>query len=104
MGQLVAASKSRGDAAGTGVRIGGAAAIATSATSRRTQAVRLPPPFNSPGFDFTPSFSADGRALIFASDRAPKAMTLSGAGAGGLSDLHAAPTALLPPEPGADAR
>jgi hypothetical protein len=32
-------------------------------------AQRLPPPFNAPGMDFTPSFSADGRTLRWASQR-----------------------------------
>ncbi|KRD75812.1 hypothetical protein ASE43_13320 [Lysobacter sp. Root983] len=32
-------------------------------------AVRLPPPINAPGMDFTPSLSADGRELRFASMR-----------------------------------
>ncbi|MGO1068901.1 hypothetical protein [Lysobacter sp. CA199] len=32
-------------------------------------AVRLPPPINAPGMDFTPSFSADGKELRFASMR-----------------------------------
>ena len=34
-------------------------------------ALRLPAPINAPGMDFTPSFSADGRALYFASERKP---------------------------------
>lgn len=54
-------------------------------------AVRLPAPFNSPGFDYTPAFSADGAALYFASDRAPAGMVETGAGAGGLSDLYVLP-------------
>ncbi|WP_082124590.1 PD40 domain-containing protein [Lysobacter capsici] len=33
-------------------------------------AVRLPPPINAPGMDFTPSLTADGKALRFASMRA----------------------------------
>lgn len=32
-------------------------------------AVRLPAPFNAPGMDFTPAFSADGRTLYWASQR-----------------------------------
>lgn len=34
-------------------------------------AVRLPAPFNAPGMDFTPAFSADGARLYFASERQP---------------------------------
>jgi len=45
------------------------------ATRRTAQgwspAVRLPSPINAPGMDFTPSFSADGQSLYFASERKP---------------------------------
>lgn len=36
-----------------------------------SRAVRLPSPLNAAGLDFTPSFSADGRTLRFASRRKP---------------------------------
>jgi hypothetical protein len=58
-------------------------------------AIRLPSPFTSAGFDFTPSFSADGRLLRFASDRAPAGLSETGPGAGGLADLYAVPVADL---------
>ena len=46
-------------------------------------AVRLPAPFNAPGMDFTPAFSADGRTLYWASQRA---------GANGNADVFAVST------------
>ncbi len=52
------------------------------------EAVRLPSPINSAGFDFTPAFSADGTLLRFASDRAPSGLPETGPGAGGLADLY----------------
>ena len=57
------------------------------------RAIRLPSPVNSAGFDFTPSFSADGTLLRFASDRAPAGLPETGPGAGGLADLYAVPAA-----------
>ncbi len=56
-----------------------------------SQAIRLPSPINSAGFDFTPAFSADGTLLRFASDRAPSGLPETGPGAGGLSDIYAVP-------------
>jgi hypothetical protein len=58
-------------------------------------ALRLPSPFNSAGFDFTPGFSSDGRLLRFASDRASAGLSETGPGAGGLADLYAVPAAEL---------
>ncbi len=49
------------------------------------EAVRLPEPFSSSGFDFTPSFTPDGTGLYFASDRA----------AAGLSDIYLVSTSEL---------
>lgn len=55
-------------------------------------AVRLAAPFNAPGMDFTPSFSADGRTLRWASQRRPDGTApMQGAGA----DLYIAPTTEL---------
>lgn len=34
-----------------------------------SEAIRLPAPFNAPGMDFTPAFTADGRTLYWASQR-----------------------------------
>lgn len=34
-----------------------------------SEAIRLPPPFNAAGMDFTPAFTADGRTLYWASQR-----------------------------------
>ncbi len=55
-------------------------------------AERLPPPYNSSGFDFTPAFSADGHQLSFASDRRIDGAVERGTGAGGLADLYIAGT------------
>lgn len=54
-----------------------------------SQAIRLPSPINSTGFDFTPAFSADGTLLRFASDRASSGLPETGPG--GLSDLYVVP-------------
>ena len=55
-------------------------------------AVRLAAPFNAPGMDFTPSFSADGRSLRWASQRSADGTTAApGAGA----DIYVASTAPL---------
>ena len=50
-------------------------------------AVRLPAPFNAPGMDFTPAFSADGRVLRWASQRPAQE---GAATADGRADLYAA--------------
>ena len=50
-------------------------------------AERLAAPFNAPGMDFTPAFSADGRSLRWASQRAPDGV---GAIQDGGADLYAA--------------
>ncbi|NYZ63194.1 PD40 domain-containing protein [Luteimonas deserti] len=59
-------------------------------------AIRLPAPFNAPGMDFTPAFSADGRALRWASQRAA-----DGASPGnqGRADIHVIDARSLPPPP-----
>lgn len=49
------------------------------------EAVNLGPVVNSKGFDFTPSFSADGRTLFFASTRE-----------GAMADIYAAPVSAVP--------
>lgn len=59
------------------------------------EAVRLPEPFSSSGFDFTPSFTADGAALYFASDRRVDAAEKAGPGTGGLADLYVLPASEL---------
>lgn len=62
--------------------------------ARWSAATRLPAPFNAPGMDFTPAFSADGRTLRWASQRVQ---------AGGAptrdprADLYAAAASDLPP-------
>ncbi|MCK7593484.1 hypothetical protein [Pseudomarimonas salicorniae] len=56
-------------------------------------AERLPAPFNSPGFDYTPAFSADGRRLFLASDRIPA--EAGGEGGVQLSDLYEVDAAAL---------
>lgn len=53
-------------------------------------AIRLPAPFNAPGMDFTPAWSADGRTLRWASQRARPGDTTTGA-----ADLYAADAAPL---------
>lgn len=45
-------------------------------------ALRLPAPINGPGFEFTPSISADGRWLLFASTRTAPGLTT------GLSQMY----------------
>jgi WD40-like Beta Propeller Repeat len=57
--------------------------------------VRLPAPLNAAGFDFTPSFSPDGRELRFASMRKPAWLQASGHVLNGLSNLYVAPSALI---------
>jgi hypothetical protein len=54
--------------------------------------VRLPPPFNAAGLDFTPAFSADGTTLRWASQRGRDS---NGTAAPGGADLYAAPVRLL---------
>lgn len=56
-----------------------------------SEAIRLPAPFNAPGMDFTPAWSADGRTLTWASQRA----SIATAAKGGNADLYAAPAELL---------
>jgi Tol biopolymer transport system component len=51
--------------------------------------VNLGPQVNSDGFDFTPSFSADGRTLYFASTRKPN-------GEDRMADVYAVPVARVP--------
>ena len=70
-------------------------ALRRDATGWVGEAVRLPAPFSSPGFDFTPSFTADGTGLYFASDRRPEGGDETGPDAGGLSDVYIAPTSEL---------
>lgn len=54
-------------------------------------AIRLPAPYNAPGMDFTPAWSADGRTLRWASQREAAAA----AGGPGNADVYAAPAILL---------
>lgn len=54
---------------------------------------RLPAPFNAVGFDFTPSFSPDGRELRFASMRKPDWLDAGGHVLNGQSNLYIAPVA-----------
>lgn len=58
------------------------------------EAVRLPAPFNAPGMDFTPSFSADGRTLYWASQRMADGRAPAADGRGS-ADVYAAPASLL---------
>jgi WD40-like Beta Propeller Repeat len=60
-----------------------------------SKAVRLPAPLNAAGFDFTPSFSPDGRELRFASMRKPAWLQVSGHVLNGLSNLYVVPAALV---------
>jgi|GEM_PF-3388697 len=67
-----------------------------------SKAMRLPAPFNAVGFDFTPSFTPDGRELRFASMRKPEWFERSGHLLNGQSNLYVAPvteidTAFLDP-------
>ena len=57
-------------------------------------AVRLPPPINAPGMDFTPAFSVDGRELRFASMR--KSATADDAAhvLNGQANLYVVPAAM----------
>lgn len=55
-------------------------------------AVRLPAPFNAPGMDFTPAFTADGRRLRWASQRRPDA---AGTPPATTADIYSAPADAL---------
>lgn len=55
-------------------------------------AIRLPAPYNAPGMDFTPAWSADGRWLTWASQRGPSSAP---AAAGRTADVYAAAAAML---------
>jgi hypothetical protein len=57
--------------------------------------VRLPAPINAVGFDFTPSFSSDGRELRFASMRKPSWLSSDEHVLNGLSNLYVAPTDMI---------
>lgn len=69
--------------------------FATCKTGRDwSAAVRLPPPINTAAMDFTPSFSADGKALYFASLRAPAPVDGAAPRPSGPGDLYVAPADL----------
>ncbi|HWJ06270.1 MAG TPA: hypothetical protein VNS57_10860 [Steroidobacteraceae bacterium] len=53
--------------------------------------LRLAAPFNAVGFDFTPSFTPDGRELLFASMRKPDWLEAGGHVLNGQSNLYVAP-------------
>jgi hypothetical protein len=55
-------------------------------------ALRLPPPFNAEGMDFTPAFSSDGQTLYWASQRTPSGHA---APTDGRADLYAIAAARL---------
>lgn len=57
-------------------------------------AVRLPPPINAPGMDFTPAFSADGRELRFASMRTSAPMDDAAHVLNGQANLYVVPAAV----------
>jgi hypothetical protein len=60
-------------------------------------AMRLPSPLNSNAFDFTPSFSADGRTLRFASMRKPGWLGEAAPVFNGQSNVYVAPAAMIGP-------
>lgn len=60
-----------------------------------SKAVRLPSPINAIGFDFTPSFSADGRTLRLASMRKPAWLDESGHVFNGQSNVYVVPASLV---------
>ena len=55
-------------------------------------AIRLPAPFNAPGMDFTPAFTADGERVRWASQRQAEA---DGADPAGNADLYQADSRVL---------
>jgi len=57
--------------------------------------VRLPAPINSDGFDFTPSFSADGATLRIASTRKPTWLGENAPVFNGLSNIYVVPGAMV---------
>lgn len=58
-------------------------------------AVHLPSPINAAGFDFTPTFSMDGRELYFASMRRPAWLTDGEHVLNGEANLFAAPASIV---------
>lgn len=60
-----------------------------------SKAVRLPSPINANGFDFTPSFSADGRTLRFASMRRPPWLGADAPVFNGQSNMYVVPAAMI---------
>lgn len=60
-----------------------------------SKAVRLPSPVNAAGFDFTPSFSADGRTLRFASMRKPPWLGEDAPVFNGQSNVYVVPAAMI---------
>lgn len=59
-----------------------------------SKAVRLPPPINAPGMDFTPSFSADGKELRFASMRTSTHPAGAADVLNGQANIYVAPIAI----------
>lgn len=60
-----------------------------------SKAVRLPSPINAVGFDFTPSFSPDGRELRFASMRKPGWLSDAQHILNGQSNVFTAPASIV---------
>ena len=60
-----------------------------------SKAIRLPAPINAVGFDFTPSFSADGRELRFSSMRKPAWLHNAGHVLNGQANVYIVPGSMI---------